>query len=159
LQGSFYHPRHYQDSTHCYQKGQQVNRSKMLERRSKGISSSIVGKSSFYRASCAFIRHRCVRFKSPTFPMSFHCDLVGGIDHGPGSNQPVHHLRTAAFTRNNKRSLPVLQCRACQKVNFVSLGCRSAAARRLPGFKTQWLYISTQPGESSGEGPTAGLLC
>ncbi len=23
-------------------------------------------------------------------------DLVGGIDHGPGSNQPVHHLRMAA---------------------------------------------------------------
>jgi hypothetical protein len=43
-------------------------------------------------------------------------DLVGGIDHGLGSNQPVHHLRMAESRRSAKRSLAVLRCEARQEV-------------------------------------------
>ncbi len=39
-------------------------------------------------------------------------DLVGGIDHGPGSNQPVHHLQIAATRRSAKRTPAVLRCEA-----------------------------------------------
>jgi hypothetical protein len=48
-------------------------------------------------------------------------DLVGGIDHGPGSNQPVHHLRMATTRRSVKRSAAVLRCEARQEVKRESL--------------------------------------
>jgi hypothetical protein len=50
-------------------------------------------------------------------------DLVGGIDHGPGSNQPVHHLRMTAARRSVKRSPAVLRCEARQEVKRESLCC------------------------------------
>jgi hypothetical protein len=37
------------------------------------------------------------------------CDLVGGIDHGPGSNQPLHHLQMSTERRHVKRSAAVLR--------------------------------------------------
>jgi hypothetical protein len=51
-------------------------------------------------------------------------DLVDGIDHGPGSNQPVHHLRMAAIRRSVKRSPAVLlRDEARQQVKRESLCC------------------------------------
>ncbi len=50
-------------------------------------------------------------------------DLVGGIDHGPGSNQLVHHPRMAAIRRSEESSLSALQCEARQEVKRESLCC------------------------------------
>jgi hypothetical protein len=58
-------------------------------------------------------------------------DLVGGIDRGPGSNQPVHHLRMAFKTCSVKRSPAVLRCEARQEVRRESLCClRQASSPR-----------------------------
>ncbi len=44
-------------------------------------------------------------------------DLGGGIDHGPGSNQPVHHLRMAITRRHVQRSPAfLLRCTTQQEV-------------------------------------------
>ncbi len=43
-------------------------------------------------------------------------DLVGGIDHGPGSNQPVHHLQLAIQTSKVERSRAVLRRTSQQEV-------------------------------------------
>jgi hypothetical protein len=48
-------------------------------------------------------------------------NLVGGIDHGPGSNQPVHLPRMATIRRSVKRSPAVLRCEARQEVKLESL--------------------------------------
>ncbi len=58
-------------------------------------------------------------------------DLLGGIDHGPGSNQPVHHLRMAALSRRVKQSPAVLRCGARQEVKRESLRCLYQALRRV----------------------------
>jgi hypothetical protein len=39
-------------------------------------------------------------------------DLVGGIDRGPRSNQPVHHLAIALGRRQDQRRPAVLRCGA-----------------------------------------------
>ena len=39
-------------------------------------------------------------------------DLVGGIDRGPGSNQPVHDFHMAVARRHDQRSRAVLRCEA-----------------------------------------------
>ena len=59
-------------------------------------------------------------------------DLVGGIDLGPGSNQPVHHLRMAANRRSVKRSPAVLRCEARQEVKRESCcPCQESGQRRV----------------------------
>jgi hypothetical protein len=50
-------------------------------------------------------------------------DRVGGIDHGPGSNQPVHHLRMAVERRSLERSQSVLRIKARREVKRESLCC------------------------------------
>ena len=50
-------------------------------------------------------------------------DLVEGIDRGPGSNQPVHHLRMTTISRRVKRGLANLRCEARQEVKRESLCC------------------------------------
>jgi hypothetical protein len=55
-------------------------------------------------------------------------DLVGGIDHGPGSNQPVHHLHIVARRCSVKRSPPSLQYEARQEVKRESLCCLCQAS-------------------------------
>jgi hypothetical protein len=55
-------------------------------------------------------------------------DLVGGIDHGPGSNQPVHHLHLPGKRRREKRSLAALRYDARQQVKQESLCCLCQAS-------------------------------
>jgi hypothetical protein len=57
-------------------------------------------------------------------------DLVCCINHGLGSNQPVHHLRMAAITRSVKRSPAALRCEARQQVKRESLCCLSQTFAR-----------------------------
>jgi hypothetical protein len=60
-------------------------------------------------------------------------DLVGDIDHGPGSNQPVHNRQMAVARRSVKRSLAVLRCEARQEVKRESLCflCQASSQRGL----------------------------
>ena len=61
------------------------------------------------------------------------CDLVGGIDHGPGSNQPVHHLQAVIYTSSVERSLAVLRCTTRQEVRRESLCCLCQASGHMRG--------------------------
>ncbi len=41
-------------------------------------------------------------------------DLSSGIDLGPGSNQPLHHLQMAILRDHHKRCRAILRCEAGQ---------------------------------------------
>ncbi len=70
----------------------------------------------FLHTVLVYIHNLHCRPQRIAFMASAGHDLVGGIDHGPGSNQPVHHLRMAVCRSHDERSPAVLRCEAYPNV-------------------------------------------